>query len=38
MLIRVTLNDSSGEYSNIEANSLLDLKTKGKLLVVYLFF
>ncbi len=38
MLIRVTLNGPSGEYANIEANSLLDLKTKGKLLVVYLFF
>jgi hypothetical protein len=38
MLIRVTLNGPSGEYSNIEANSLLDLKTKGELLVVYLFF
>ena len=38
MLIRVTLNGPSGEYANIEANSLLDLKTKGKLLAVYLFF
>ena len=38
MLIRVTLNGPSGEYANIEANSLLGLKTKGKLLVTYLFF